>query len=132
MTNFKSLNYVMLFMISLLLLMACGGESSSGTSDVSSTLEKTLLSNTSWPVKLLGTLDIVEAGGYGESEYPNWAVGSFITSDDDYGVSIKIGEGVVENDNIDIDSGEEVYVWLSSPVKEYGVQTFPVVKIESL
>jgi hypothetical protein len=84
------------------------------------------------PFEQVGVLDIVEAGGYGDSEYPNWAIGSLITHDDDFGVSIKIGEGVISKAKIDIDSGNEVRVWLNASVKDYGVYTFPVTRIESL
>ena len=114
----------------LLILTACGGGESNTTSGL--TLEAILATNTAWPYELVGTLDIVEAGGYGETDYPSWAVGSVFTREDEWGVSISIGEGVVSRAKIDIDSGKEVRLWLEAPKQEYGVLTYPVSKIEAL
>ena len=119
-------------MISIIYLVSCGGESPGGNGEPLLNLEKALLENSSWPAERVGVLDIVEAGGYGDSEYPSWAVGMLVTHDDDIGISIKIGEGVVSKARIDVDSGNEVRVWLGAPVKEYGVFMFPITRIESL
>ena len=119
-------------MISIIYLVSCGGESPGDLGGGNSSLEKALLENTSWPIERVGVLDIVEAGGYGDSDYPSWAVGSLVTHDDDFGIGIKIGEGVISKAKIDIDSGNEVRVWLNAPAKEYGAYTFPVTRIESL
>ena len=116
----------------LAVLISCGGEGSGNGDASTSSLEKTLSANTTWPHEIVGVLDIVEAGGYDDSEYPAWAVGSLITADDEYGVSISIGESVVSRAGINIDSGEEVRVWLEAPKKEFGVETFPVSRIQSL
>ncbi len=114
----------------LLLLVGCGGQDSGNDASVSS-LEETLSANTVWPQEVVGVLDIVEAGGYGDSEYPSWAVGSLLTDDDDEGISISIGEGVVSRARIDIDSGKQVKVWLEAPKSEYGTKTFPISRIQS-
>ena len=114
----------------LLLLVGCGGQDSGNGASVSS-LEETLSANTAWPQEVVGVLDIVEAGGYGDSEYPSWAVGSLLTDDDDEGISISIGEGVVSRAKIDIDSGKTVRVWLQAPKLEYGIEFYPVSRIQS-
>ena len=114
----------------LLLLVGCGGQDSGNGASVSS-LEETLSANTAWPQEVVGVLDIVESGGYDDSKYPSWAVGSLLTDDDDEGLSISIGEGVVSRARIDIDSGKQVKVWLEAPKSEYGVETFLISRIES-
>jgi hypothetical protein len=115
----------------LLLLVACGGQDSGNSGASVSRLEETLSANTVWPHEVVGILDIVEAGGYDNSEYPSWAVGSLLTNDDDEGLSISIGEGVVSHAKIDIGSGKKVRVWLNAPKLEYGIETFPISRIQS-
>ena len=110
-----------------MLVSSCGSGDPSANGPGS--LEPILASNSQWPFEVVGTLDIVEAGGYGDSEYPEWAVGSLITSDDPEGVAIEIGSGVVANSGIDIDSGKSVRVWLEQPNKQYGILSFPITKM---
>ena len=114
----------------LLLLVACGGQDSGNGGGSVSSLEEALSANTDWPHEVVGILEIVEAGGYDDSEYPSWAVGSLFTDDDDEGIDISIGEGVVSRAKIDIDSGKKVRVWLESPILEYGIETFPISRIQ--
>ena len=116
------------FMLLFMLLAACS-DSTQDAPEVSG-LEREMLTVTTWPHEVSGILEIVEAGGYDEADYPNWAVGALVTASDEYGVSIDIGSGVVARAGIDIDSGEVVKVWLGQPKKEYGVLTYPVEKIE--
>ena len=113
----------------LLFLVACG--ESEERSDVSS-LERLLETNESWPYEVVGVLDIVEAGGYEESEYPSWAVGMLTTDDTPNGIGIEIGDGVVSRARINIDSGKKVRVWLEAPHNQYGDTTYPVSKIKPL
>ena len=114
-----------------LLLGACGaGEGISD--DYGGNLEILLAKNTEWPYEMVGILDIVEAGGYDDSDYPTWAVGNIITDDDEWGVMIEIGDGIVRQAEINIDSGEKVRVWLEKPHKKYDVLTYPVSRIEAL
>ena len=113
-------------------LAACGGGGESADSDYGGVLQLQLANNTEWPHEVVGVLDIVEAGGFDESDYPNWAVGNIITDDDEWGVMIEIGEGVVSRAKINIDSGEKVRAWLEKPHKNYDVLTYPVSRIEAL
>lgn len=114
------------------LLTACSGESTDSRSVVSSSLEVKLSANTTWPYEVTGVLDIVEAGGYEDSNYPSWAVGSLLIDGDTTGVAINIGEGVVSRAGVDIDSGKKVRVWLNAPKIEHGVKVYEVSKIEAL
>ena len=114
-------------LVFLVLVSSCGsGDPSANGSD---SLESIMASNSQWPFAVVGTLDIVEAGGYGDSEYPEWAVGSLITSDDPEGIAIEIGSGVVASSGIDIDSGKSVRVWLDQPNKQYGILSYPITKM---
>lgn len=113
-----------------LVLAACGGDGTD--TDDGGNLQVLLAKNSEWPYELVGVLDIVEAGGYDESDYPNWAVGNVITDDDEWGVMIEIGDGVVSRAGINIDSGEKVRLWLEKPHKNYDVLTYPVSRIETL
>ena len=116
-----------------LLLTACGGGSEYSLGEEGSNLQVLLAKNTEWPYEMVGVLDIVEAGGYDDvSEYPTWAIGNVITADDEWGVMIEIGDGVVSRAKINIDSGEEVRLWLEKPHKKYDVLTYPVSRIEAL
>ena len=113
-------------------LAACGGGGAGTDSDYGGVLQLQLAKNTEWPYEVVGILDIVEAGGFDESDYPNWAVGNIITDDDEWGVMIEIGEGVVSRAKINIDSGKKVRAWLEKPHKNYDVLTYPVSRIEAL
>ena len=113
-------------------LMACGDGDPGLDSMTDSSLEATLKGNTQWPYELVGTLDIVEAGDYDDSNYPAWAVGSIITDADEWGVLINIGDGVVRKARINIDSGEKVRVWLEKPQMEDDELFYPVSKIQAL
>ena len=124
------MRHVLILAAVALVLAACGG-GSDGTDD-GGNLQVLLAKNTEWPYELIGVLDIVEAGGYDESDYPNWAVGNVITDDDEWGVMIEIGDGVVSRARINIDSGEKVRLWLEKPHKNYDVLTYPVSRIEAL
>ena len=120
------MTYITLLVI-LILISGCGSCDSSAP--VSSSLESILASNSQWPFEVLGILDIVEAGGYGVFEYPDWAVGSLNTSDDPEGILIDIGSGVVASSSNDIDSGESMRVWLEQPTKQYGMLSYPITKM---
>ena len=115
----------------MFVLAACSGDSSYSGGD-GGILEIRLAKNTEWPYEMVGVLDIIEAGGYDESDYPIWAVGNIITDEDEWGVMIEIGDGVVSRAKINIDSGEPVRVWLEKPHKKYDVMTYPVSRIEAL
>ncbi len=119
---------------SVLVLVAACGAGDVEEASVSG-LAETLESNTSWPFEVVGVLQIEDAGGYGDSEYPDWAVGSLITEDtDEYGIPISIGEAVVSRAGIDIDSGEKVRVWLDPRGDDDfgGAYFYPVTRIERL
>lgn len=114
-------------------LTACGGNDAGTEGTVGGdTLEATLASNTQWPYELVGILDIVEAGDYDGSDYPDWAVGSVITDTDEWGVLINIGAGVVSKAKINIDSRKKVRVWLEKPREKDGDLFYPVSKIQAL
>ena len=118
--------------ITFLLLAACGGSDYSEAPEPGS-LEAKLQSNSTWPYKAVGVLDVIEAGGFDESGYANWGVGFLITDPaDEFGVMIEIGEGVAERAKFDIDSGRKVRVWLEEPKTEYGELTYPISRIEKL
>ena len=122
----------MLISTCLLLTLAACDRDGGADGDSGGNLQVVLAKNTEWPYEMVGILDIVEAGGYEESEYPSWAVGNIITEDDEWGVMIEIRDGIVSRAEINIDSGEEVRVWLEKPHKKYDVLTYPVSRIESL
>ena len=113
-------------------LVACGGDDAGSGSSAGNSLEATLAGNTQWPYELVGTLDIVEAGDFDESDYPAWAVGSVVTDTDEWGVLINIGPGVIRKAKVNIDSGKKVRVWLEKPRKENGDLFYPVSKIQAL
>ena len=115
-----------------LVMAACGGGGDNPYIEDGGKLQGLLANNTEWPYEMVGVLDIVEAGGYEESDYPTWAVGNVITDDDEWGVMIEIGDGVVSRARINIDSGEAVRLWLEKPHKKYDVLTYPVSRIEAL
>lgn len=118
---------ILLALLISLCVFACS-EGGDGPSSQSA-LEAKLAANTDWPYEVVGTLDIIEAGGYENSEYPSWAVGSIVTAADPDGAMIEIGEGVVARARINIDSGNPVRVWLGKPKKEYGMLVYPVKRI---
>jgi len=112
-------------------LAACSDEAFDVGSEQASALQAVLNANEDWPYEVTGVLEIVEAGGYADSEYPDWAVGNLVTRGDDTGVSVDIGEGVASSAEINIDSGKEVRVWLEAPTKEHGIKTYAISRIES-
>ncbi len=112
-------------------LYACGNGGGGNAPASGPSLETVLESNESWPYETVGILDIVEAG-YGESDSPEWAMGSLVTRDDDFGVGIMIDGNVISRARINIDSGKRVRVWLEAPTMEYGDKVYPVSKIEPL
>ena len=124
----------LLLLLAFVSLAACGGGEKPGEyGDKMSELETALKDNTAWPYEAVGVLDIVEAGFDGDSEYAIWGIGSLLTEDDDeWGITITLKEGVAEEAQVDIDSGEEVRVWLDRPVTDYGVTSYPVVRMEKL
>lgn len=86
--------------------------------------------NNAWPYQAVGTLFIVEAGGYELSNYPQWAVGEF-TADGEAGkVSIDFQAGVIARALVNIDSGRQFRVWLEAPRVENGAKIYPISKIE--
>lgn len=126
----KKLSLIVVFLV----LVACSGgsgTSGSGSSVGGNNLEAILASNNSWPYEVVGVLDIVEAG-YGDSNEPEWAVGSIVTADDEWGVSIEIQGTVISRAGINIDSGKQVRAWLEAPKDDYGVNTYPVSRLEAL
>lgn len=98
-----------------------------------SELEALLDANTTWPYEVTGVLDIVEAGGFDENDYPTWAVGSLVNEQtDEFGISIDIEGDVVPRARINIDSGKPVRAWLEAPEMQYGVKTYSISKLEAL
>ena len=93
--------------------------------------EKILCSNESWPYELIGTFDIVEAGGYDdENEYPTWAIGNLEIEEDDL-VSIIIEGDVVLKAKIDIDSGDKYKVLVNPSTEELDPE-FEVIEIQEI
>lgn len=122
-------HYLVLFF--MLFAVSCGGDTADEISIPQATaLEAMLAENTSWPYEIAGIFDIVEAGDFDDSGYPGFAIGALTTEDDDWGVSITIGAAVVADAGIDIDSGNNVTVWLQQPTKQFGVNTYPVARID--
>jgi hypothetical protein len=127
------MNRLWLVAVLFFVVAACsGGSNDEGTSGGDYTLEAILEANTSWPYEVVGVLDIVEAGGYDDSDYPTWAVGSIVPDGEEWGVSIEIQGNVVSRARINIDSGKPVRAWLEAPKREYGIDTYPVSRIEAL
>lgn len=119
--------------LAFLAIAACGGGDPSDIESGQAALERALNENTTWPYEVVGTLDIVEAGyADTETEYVEWAVGSLLIDDDEFGIQINIGDGVATRAGINIDSGEKVKVWLEAPTLAYGTASYPVSRIEKL
>ena len=118
--------------LALLCISACGGDGSTGMDRVSdlTPLEATLQANSDWPYETVGVLDIVEAGYDGSSDEPQWAVGMLLAGGEEFGPLIEIDGKVISRAGINIDSGEEVRVWLEAPKDNYGLPTYPISKIE--
>lgn len=119
----------------ILIAMVLGLSACGGTTDEEnpSELQVQLDANTTWPYEVTGVLDIVEAGGFDENDYPTWAVGSLINDQtDEFGISIDIVGDVVPRARINIDSGESVRAWLEAPTMQYGVKSYPVSKLEAM
>lgn len=114
--------------VTLLALAACDGVTDSETGG--SSIETALVANDTWPYETVGTLEIVDVG-YGDSDVPEWAVGLLVSEEDEFGVVIKIDGAVIADAGIDIDSGEQVRVWLESPTDEHGDKIYAVSKIQS-
>lgn len=97
----------------------------------SSELAALLDANTNWPYEVTGVLDIIEAGGFDENDYPTWAVG-FLVNDqtDEFGIFIEIEGDVIPRARINIDSGKPVRAWLEAPRMQHDVMTYPIVKLE--
>ncbi len=116
--------------------LGCGASSTDGAGsgeDRLSPLEVGLRGNSEWPYEAVGVLDIVEAVYGDESEHPTAAFGSLLSEgDDEWGVPIEIGPGVVAKAGINIDSGSPVRVWLGAPKNDYGDETYPIARIEPL
>lgn len=111
-------------------LAACGGATDY---EYTSELGVSLDANTSWPYEVTGVLDIVEAGGFDENDYPTWAVGSLVNDQtDEFGISISIDGDVVPRARINIDSGKPVRAWLEAPTMEFGIKTYPISKLEAM
>ena len=118
--------------LAFLFLAACGGGDYDEAPEPGS-LEAKLQSNSTWPYQAVGALEIIEAGGFDDAGYADWAVG-FLLSDpaDEFGILIEIKSGVAARAKFDIDSGRKVRVWLEEPKTEYGELTYPISKIEKL
>ncbi len=112
-----------------ILLLGCSEPETSTNSAAG--LEAELKQVQSWPHSVVGVLDIIDAGGYGDSDdpYPDWAVGSLTTPNDEYGVLIEIGAGVVRKARIDIDSGKPVHALLGAPKDMDGMLSYPVLEL---
>ena len=111
-------------------LAACGGATDS---EGGGELQALLDANTTWPYEVVGVLEIVEAGGFDQSDYPTWAVGSLINDQtDEYGIAIDIEGDVVPRARVNIDSGRPVRAWLEAPKMQYGVKTYSISKLEAL
>ena len=116
--------------IVVLTLSACGGGYEEPAPEPGS-LEAKLLDNTSWPYEAVGVLDIIEAGGFDESNYAEWAVGFLLTDpNDEFGVMIEISDGLAQRARFDIDSRKKVRVWLERPKDVHDVPMYPVSKLE--
>lgn len=121
----------LLLIASLLCLTACGG--GPADEEPATGLLAVLEANESWPYEVTGVLDIVEAGFDGTGEYAEWAVGSIVTDEtDEFGVPIEIQGPVIKRGKIDVDSGRPVRAWLEAPENKYGVEMYPVSKLEAL
>lgn len=119
-----------IFALLILAILSTSCSDSSHTPSESSVLEQKLNSNSEWPFEVSGVLDIIEAGGYDESEYPAWAIGEFVQEGDDFGVLVHIKDNVAAAAKLNVDPAKAVTVWLGSPEKEHGILTYPVEKMD--
>lgn len=115
-----------------LLLAGCSDNDSDNSNYSATKLETVLAANTTWPYEIEGVLDIVEAGGFEESEYPHLAIGFLLASGAGDGLLIEIGEGIAKEGRINVDSGNRIKVWLSKPKMLHGVKTYPIVKMRNI
>jgi hypothetical protein len=116
----------------ILLLAGCGNNDSGNPTYSATKLETVLKANTTWPYEIEGVLDIIEAGGFEESEYPHWAIGFLLAPGAGDGLLIEIGEGIAKEGRINVDSGKRIKVWLSQPKMLHGVKTYPIVKMRNI
>jgi len=115
-----------------LFLAGCSDNDSDNSNYSATKLETVLAANTTWPYEIEGVLEIVEAGGFEESEYPHLAIGFLLASGAGDGLLIEIGEGVAKEGRINVDSGSRIKVWLSKPKILHGVKTYPIVKMRHI
>lgn len=115
-----------------LFLAGCSDNDSDNSNYSATKLETVLAANTTWPYEIEGVLDIVEAGGFEESEYPHLAIGFLLASGAGDGLLIEIGEGIAKEGRINVDSGNRIKVWLSKPKMLHGVKTYPIVKMRNI
>ena len=119
-----------LVIATLFCLAACVGVADE---EPASGLLAVLEANETWPYEVVGVLDIVEAGFDGTSDYADWAVGSIVNDEtDEFGIPIEIQGPVIKRGRIDIDSGRPVKAWLEAPRTQYGIETYPVSRLEAL
>ncbi len=116
------------FIIILLSFLAfsCSGENpKSSGSEVSS-----LSSVVSWPHEVKGELDIIDAGGFDDSNYASWAVGTFLPKGDTEPINVNFAGSILKEADIDAEFAfaNPVTLWLDKPVKEHGVLAYPVTK----
>lgn len=110
------------------MIVACSESDNSVSSSESSSLE----GNNEWPIELVGTLDIIEGGGFVEDKYMTWAVGFFNTKSEYGELSIYLEGNAAVDGRVDLDAGGEFRVWLGAPRTEYGHTEYEIVKIEKI
>lgn len=112
----------------ILTLSACGTNTPETATSTHEGISAKLLSNTSWPYEVSGTISILDAG-VGDSDYANWAIGSITVDGED--ISIDFETSVLMDAGVDLDFNfkEPTSIMLGEPKEEYGMFTYPVTKI---
>ncbi len=99
---------------SLLILTSCDNGSSVAVDDMPD-----VLTSTSYPIEISGTLDIIDAG-VGDSDYAHWALGSIAITNTDYEILVELEQKVLRQAGVDLDFeyGNPVTLWVNRPVDD--------------
>ena len=93
-----------------------------------SSAEQLLVSNTSWPFKIRGTLSIIDAGSIDENDFPHWTIGEFELENVDGKVLVEFRGDTLRNAGItdEFEYGDPLTLLVNPSFEEY----YQVVSIE--
>lgn len=105
-----------IFLMSIILLGCNSGDTNS-----LSTTNSGIESNTSWPYKLTGHLDIIDAAGDVDSGTPDWIIGSITNPDNNEDILVEFNTSAAQSSGytMDFDFKNPVTLWVNESVSEY-------------